>query len=289
MRIGAALCMLIVLVGCGGEAPMPDGDLLVRVAASKTTVHPGEGVELTVTRVWLRSHEPSPWDDAALEPLILRDEQVRRREDDRRIEETRTYRAYVMRRADVQVPEVLFASRPREGDGLSIARSTPLAFTVVPQVDDENPGRPELPGSPPAGPTAVWIWAALLGLLMLGFEVVAGRHRWARKRAFAARYRAPREAIEAIRARESTSPEDCARDLADAVDAVRDHVAFTTPVPARARTTEELTAALLGDAARAYADVAAPADQAKFAAAAITPTQLGAALDRALALVGGKA
>ena len=70
---------------------------------------------LTVTRVWRADHEPSPWDASLLEPLILRDEQVTRREARGRIEETRRYRAYVFRLNDVQVPEILFASRPRAG------------------------------------------------------------------------------------------------------------------------------------------------------------------------------
>lgn len=287
--LAGTLALVGTLLGsCGDVAPMPDVDLLVRVAAGKTTVRPGEGIPITVTRVWPRSHEPSPWDDAMLEPLILREPNVTRREDDRRVEETRTWRAYVFRLEDVRVPEVLFASRPKNGEGLSIARSTPITFTVVPELDAENPGAPELPGAAPAGPPPAWRWILVLALVILGFEVVSGRRRRRLRRTLAAQRAAPRVTLETVKARRAITPEALASDLALVVDAVRDHLALSTHVPARARTSEEILGQLLGSPRAEFAAVAGPADEAKFGARTVTPAVLATALERAFALVEGR-
>ncbi len=284
-RVVAVLLCLGTLVGCGEPDRMPDADLLVRVAAGTTRVHPGEGVPLTVTRVWRADHEPSPWDDAMLEPLILRAEGVERVEARGRIRETRRYRAYVFRRDDVRVPEVVFASRPKTGGAVSFARSSPISIRVVPEVAAENPGAPELPGDPPAGPPPAWLWVLGLGLLIAGFEAVAWRHRRGLYARAEARRLAPLRTLRAIEARAATAPADVAADMAATLDAVRDWIAWRTGVPARARTREEIFALLHAPRRAAWDAIAAPVDASKFAAVQATPETLAATVARALAFV----
>lgn len=286
--LGALLCASTpVLVGCGETHPMPEVDLLVRVEAATTSVRPGQGVPVTVTRVWRRDHEPSPWDDAALEPLILRDERVSRREGRERVLETRRYRAYVFRLDDVQVPEIVFASRPKAGGPIAIARSTPLALTVRPELDPERPGPPEGPGEAPPRPAPAGMWVGVLLLLVAAFEGLVWRARRRVLRAERARRAAPAATLRALRAKASTDPEACRADLAVAVDAVRDHLAMATGVPARARTTEELASVLDADMAARWCAFAAPADRARFAGDAVDADALVAALDRGLAIAEG--
>ena len=288
-RTALLALLAILLAGCGEVERVPDADLLVRVAAAKTSVRPGEGIPLTVTRVWRASHEPAPWDDAFLEPLVLRDERVERREAGGRIQETRRYRAYVFRREDVRVPEVVFASRPKAGGAVAWARSTPIELRVVPEVDADDPGAPELPGAAPPAPPPAWLWAFVLGLLVAGFELVAWRHRRAGRLAAEARRLAPSRALHAIRKREASEPAEVARDLVATLDAVRDAIAWRTGVPARARTREEIHGLLAGEGRAAYEAMAAPVEASKYAGTAPTAAVLRATVDRALTFVEGDA
>lgn len=280
-----SVTLALACVGCGEVQPMPEVDLLVRVAAGKTRVHPGEGVALTVTRVWRTDHEPSPWDDAVLEPLVLRAAHVSRRAGGGRIEETRRYRAYVFGLEDVVVPEVVFASRPKGGGALSLARSAPLALRVSPVLDPKAPGPPEPPGKRPAGPVPPWLWGGVLLLLVAGFEFVAWRGRHTVRQARAARLGAAARTLEALRARAARTPADCRADLTAAVDAVRDHLAVAEGLPARAWTSEEIEHALRDPDASSWRLLAAGADRTKFADAPVRADELQAALTRALALV----
>ena len=282
-RLLPLLVATLLLGSCGETQPLPDVDLLVRVEAGATTVRPGQGIPLKVTRVWRADHEPSPWDDASLEPLILRDEVVTHREGNGRIEEVRQYRGYVFRLEDVSVPEIVFASRPRDGGAISLARSTPVAFTVTPELDPENPGPPEGPGEAPPGPPPVWTWLGVMLAIIAGFEVLAWRRRRGTARAWADRRAAPARELQRLRSEPTDTPEQRRAVLAAAMDAVRDDIALRTGVPARARTSEEITALLAG--APAWDALATVADRSKFAGGHVDGATLADVLDRAIAFV----
>lgn len=255
-RAPAAL-LLLTLAACGAERePIAAVDARIRLEASRREVHPGQGFQLTAVRVWRKGCEPSPWDDALLSPLVLRAEGVETREDARRVEETRRFRAYVFSRKDVTVPAVPFAARPDDGSELRIAASRPLRLSIVPQVDADDPGAPELPGDLPGSGFPWWVLLGVLVLVQGGFLLLLRRRRPGE--APPAPPPDPRaEALTRLETIQRTGDVDT--DMQALTAALRGYIAERDGMPARARTTEEL-ASVPG-----VAEILAPCEPVLFA------------------------
>lgn len=242
--------------GCGGGAPIPEVDLLLRVEAGRRAVEPGRGFPLTVTRIHRKELAAAPFDERSLRPLVVRLEEESRREDGTRVEERRRYRAYAFGPKEVTVRLPAFAARPREGGDEIVAPVDPVRIRVVGTVDPEDPGPLELPGPPLAEPFPAGT-AALLGTAILGAAAILLVRR--------GRRRAP----EPPPAPAPATPDAAARALgrlreAPSVEAVaailRDYLAERFGLRAANLTTEEI--------ASAHPGVRAPlaaADLAKFA------------------------
>ncbi len=271
MRALAAL-LLLALAACGAERePIAAADARIRLEASHREVHPGQGFRLTAVRVWRKGFEPSPWDDALLSPLVLRAEGVETREDGRRVEETRRFDAYVFSRKDVTVPAVPFAAKPDDGSELRIAASRPLRLSIVPQVDADDPGAPELPGDLPGGGFPWWALLGVLVLLQGGFLLLLRARRPAA--APPAPPRDPRaEALAQLETIQRSGDVDADMQALTAV--LRGYVAQRDGVPARARTTEEL-ASVPG-----VAEILAPCDAVLFARQLAGPREVEALHER---------
>ena len=276
-------CLLVVAGGCSGAADIAEVDLLVAVDVGASEVRTGEGFPLTVTRIWRKDIEPSPWDDGMLSPLVVRPLEVTTREDRLRVEETRTFRAYAFSLESLVVPPVLLVGRSIGGSGRVLARSESVALTVHASLPAGAPGDPELPTVPEA-PRSPWLIraAAALGLLLL-----LGVGLWMR-----ARQREPDgEAVDPYADAQATlqrllaRPGDPEDDVCTGAAVVRRCLGRSLSVPADARTTEELVP-LLPPGLRADAHAALrAADLVKFAALRPDGTRCTEALTAMEALV----
>lgn len=263
-RSAWALSMLLAVASCGdGAAPITASDLTVRVRFAKNTVAPGEGVAVEVVRVWNKSLDPSPWDDAMLSPLSVRTVSVTRREDAQRVEEARRLHAYAFTRKDVAIPAIPFAGRPADGGDLKVAATRPLVLRVRPEVEAAAPGPPELPEPLPA-PALPWLLLALL----VGAATLAIAARWGL------------EAAPAPAASPIPGLADAGRDPAAVAHAIRAFVSARCGVPALLRTTEETLAALPREAG-ALAAVLGPCDRAKFARENLSDADVDAVVEAA--------
>jgi hypothetical protein len=140
-----ALVACACALGCRGEAPIADQEILLRVTPNTTEVELGQPLSLTVVRVWQRDLAPDDWSEQALAPLVTRLVSTARREDEHHVEETRRYEAQAFSLADVAVPALEFAARPRGGGPERVASSEPFTLHVTPSVARDAPGAPEVP------------------------------------------------------------------------------------------------------------------------------------------------
>jgi len=85
------LLILAFLSACGDTTPISDTPLSIRAAVREVAL--GQAFPLTVVRTWRKDAAPD-WSDAALSPLRVRLLETSRREDSKRVEETREYEAY---------------------------------------------------------------------------------------------------------------------------------------------------------------------------------------------------
>lgn len=178
-RRALVLLLAFLLPACGGRNPIPEVDLQVSVHVGAERVHPGEAFPLTVTRIWRKDIEPSPWDDGMLSPLVVRAEGTARTEDELRVRERLYFRAYAFSLASVKIPPVLLVGRSIGGSGRVLARSEPIALTVEPVLEAAAPGEAELPDVPPAPGRSR---SPLLVLLLTVLAVLAGAALVARRR-----------------------------------------------------------------------------------------------------------
>ncbi len=278
MRRAAFALLLLLSASCGkAQAPLPTVDVRIQVEAETRRVHPGEGFRLDVVRTWKRELDPSPWDDGMLSPLVVREESVERRDDGRRIQERRRFRAYVFSLKDARVPAVPFAARPADGGELRIAASRPLRLRVEPELDPKAPGMPELPGALPGarGP-----WGPLLvglGLLLAVGAFVAVRRRSLEPPStppephVAPEVRA-HQALARIREQEGSDP---VADIETIARIVRDFAGARFGVDAEALTSEEL------ERLAGAGSVLLPADRVKFGAHRPDAAERAALLDEA--------
>lgn len=160
-RRGAALLALTLATSCApaGE-PIAGVDLLLRVSTNAGEVELGRAFPLTVVRVWEKGLAPETWSDDALAPLTVRLVGTSRREDDRRVEETRTYAGYAFSLDAVTVPAPTFRATPLGGDPASVryVLGDRLELRVRRALDPAAPGSPELPGEPLAEPFPWRAW-----------------------------------------------------------------------------------------------------------------------------------
>jgi hypothetical protein len=251
---------------------------------------------VTVVTTWRRGLEPEPWRDELLAPLALRLESVARREDAAHVEETRRYRGYAFAAGDLEVAAPTVVARAAAGEAPVVASGEPMVLRVRPALDPSAAGPAELPGDPLPLPSPWRVWAVAAGIALAA--TLVGR-RTLRRRGEAAPAPQPAapvadegpapaalRAIEALRAR---APRDAAESDAWHVDAamvVRTYAAARFGVHARESTSEELSAAIAGDAARApLRDVLAACDAVKFGLGATTGAERARVLDRAAEFV----
>ena len=136
------LVLLLSLAACGDRTPIPAEDRLLRITVDSDEVVLGKAFALEAVRVWGKQDPPELWSDASLAPLAVRDEEVSRREDESRVEETRRYKAYAFSLEDVTVG----------GNTLHVKRA----------LDPNAPGSVELPAPLERG--FPWAWLGLAAL-----------------------------------------------------------------------------------------------------------------------------
>jgi hypothetical protein len=275
-------------------------DLLVRVASDAAEVEPGRAFSLTVVRVWTKDLVPTAFDARSLAPLSVELEGTSSRDDDRRVEETRRYRARAFTLEDVTLGGVSFAAVPTKGGVARTTKAAPLRLRVRPSLDPKAPSAPEGPGPLPARPFS-WVRLGLLGLLAflvgsLGTTLVLRRRRRLAAApvpvapstpAGPAPDAAAARALAGVRAREANTPDERCAQVVEGAEIVRAYVAARFGVPARERTSRELVAALVAtesvdDGAKiALAHVLGPADFVKFADRAPSPDERTRVLDAA--------
>jgi hypothetical protein len=218
-----------------------------------------------------------------------------RREDDRRVEETRRFRGYAFTLKDVTIPAVAFGVRARDGGAPRVTRSEPVRVGVRPVLDPKDPGPPEGPGAPPDDAPS-WIvrlaafLAALVAAVVVGILDVRRRPAGVPPSGVGAPSTPDARALAALAALLEAPPDDpdgVREDVGTIADVVRDFVAAQHGVRARRRTTPEILAAVrsAGGAHDALAEVLEPCDRTKFGAHAPAVAERDELIERAAAFV----
>jgi len=169
--------LILALAACGGSASIPGEELLLRIEA-QDEVELGRAFPLTVVRVWSRDLTPAVWNDQLLAPLKLKLLDTRRRENERRVEETRRYEGYAFTLGDVTVPAPEFRAVARQGGAERVMTADALEIKVRAALDPTDTGEAELPGET-LTPSRAWMYWTL-GFVML---LAAGAVLLLRKRA----------------------------------------------------------------------------------------------------------
>ncbi|MCU0728113.1 MAG: hypothetical protein MUE73_20385 [Planctomycetes bacterium] len=296
------LLLIGLAAACDRGLPIPERDLMLRVAADTEAVTLGRAFRLTVVRVFAKDLVPDELPDGAFAPLVVRLRETVRREDDRRVEETRRYDAYAFAAGDLVVREIPFTARPGNGGPQREAPGNALRLKVLASLDPAAPGELELPAGPMRRPFP-WLPAALAaGVALSGIAVaVLLRRRPARPSPVAVALASPPPGPE-VRAlaalarlrhapsRDTSDPEMFCEEVAAVL---RGYLAERFSLPAARRTTEELGALLPftePEGARLRGALRAalrPADFAKFALLYPDGTGRAAMLDAAEEFVRG--
>lgn len=263
IRRGLFLLPLLA-AACGNGTAIPDLDA-PRITAGVSEVELGRAFPLTVVRTRAKEETAAEWNAAALAPLSVRLLETKRREDDRRVEETRRYEAYAFSLEDL---------------------SEPVALRVTRALDPERPGPAELPGGPLATPFP-WLPWSFAAAVALGALFLLVRLRRRRPAPPAAPPPEPRpgphvRALERI-GQLRTEP-DVERFFVEAAALLREYAGERFEVRAREMTTEQLTAAV-GDAR--LEEALRSCDLVKFARFAPDASERARVLDRAEAFVRG--
>jgi len=173
------LALLLVLAACDDGAPIAAEDLLVSVTLGVNELEFGRAFPVTVVRVWDKDLEPEEWRDELLAPLSVELEETSRREDARRVEETRRYTGRAFTLDDVIVPPLTVRATALGGGDDRVFTVDGPALHVKPSVDREEPGPPELPSGLLSEP-APWSFILAGGLAALALIVLLirrARHR----------------------------------------------------------------------------------------------------------------
>ena len=266
-RAAAWACPLLFLAGCGDRVAIPETDLAVEVVLGTSEVETGRGFDVTVVRTWDRRLEPSPWDDGALSPLVLRDVRRTQRADDRRVQETLQFRAHAFTLENVTVAPVAFVGRPRDGGSPRIATSGALRLQVRPTLDPAAPGPPEGPGPRPPVPTPAWGWFVALTVLLAALGLAWARARRRVPVAASAGGEADLAWLTALRGHAPGDDAGRRGDVLAVAELVRRRAGQRVGAPGRCRTTPELSRAFgrATPAGAALEAVLVPADHVKFA------------------------
>jgi hypothetical protein len=239
------------VAACNRGLPIPERDLLLRITAGADVATVGRAFPLTVVRVFSKDLEPGDLPEEAFAPLVLRLLGTGRREDDRRIEETRRYDAYAFAAGDVVLREIPFIARPRNGGPEREVPGNALRIKVVATLDPAAPGAIELPGEPIRGsfpwrPVGLGGGAALAGIAV---ALVLWRRAVSRPAPSAGSSTPPPgpevRALARLGRLRSAAPRDVGEAEAlcvEASGAVRDYLDERFALPAGRRTTEELGA-----------------------------------------------
>ena len=258
------LLFLTLAAACGEETPIPD--VPRRITAGAPEVELGKAFPLTVVRTWSRGQAPAAWNDEALAPLEVRLVETSRREDERRVEETRRYRGHAFSLADVSVPG--------------------LELRVKRALDPATPGPAELPGEPLPEPFSRWPTWTAVGVALVAAFVLLRRRRQAPAPPPApapapetsppAPHLRALERLDRLRRQQPRGHDEVSAYYVEASALVRDYVAERFAVHASVMTTEELTE-LEAPLARVLPDC----DLVKFARHAPTASEREQLLDRA--------
>ncbi|MHC4137539.1 MAG: hypothetical protein ACYTDU_12650 [Planctomycetota bacterium] len=256
------LLFLALAAACGEETPIPD--VPRDITAGAPEVELGKAFPLTVVRTWSRGQVPAAWNDEALAPLEVRLVETSRREDERRVEETRRYQGYAFSLTDVRVPG--------------------LELRVKRALDPAAPGPAELPGEPLPEPSSRWpTWAAVGVALLAAFVLLLRRRQAPAPPPAPAPETSPPaphlralQRLDRLRRQQPLGHDEISAYYVEASGLVRDYVAERFEVSAAVMTTEELIE-LKAPLARVLPDC----DLVKFARHAPTASERGQLLDRA--------
>jgi len=254
-RLGAALGALALFsAACdGGGGNAPQGEVAVRVTAGATAIDFGKAFPLEVVRAWDARLVVDEWDDRALAPLVVRLESATRRDDGRRVVETRRYAAYAFERGEVTVPAPSVTARPPGGGRERTATGEALRLEVRSSLGAEEPGAIEPPTTELMEEPRRWVLPVAVAAAIAAAVAVA----WARRRRpvaaveVAPRGASPRERamarIAALRARVPRTRDDVREWHVEAAAVVRDYLAAEHGIAAPALTTVELARAHVDD------------------------------------------
>jgi hypothetical protein len=274
--LAALPAVLVLLVACGrARAPIPPEDLFVDLRTDADVVAPGEPFGVTVRLVWSKKLQAPAWKDDLLSPLVVRLESSTRREDDSHVEEVLRYRAYLFTLDDAKVGPILLATHPPLSSVRVVAQSQEVRLGVVGEVDEREPGAPELPLPLSTERSSVLPWGLLAVLLLFG----GGWALLLRRRAplplspaapsspFADLF----ERLEALRRAVPSDPDEADAQVGLLSDLLRSYLVRRFDVSAFEKTSEEIVAALAagsraGDGVRArLSEELAAQDRVKFA------------------------
>ena len=178
-----------------------------------------------------------------LSPLVVRRVDATRREDPRRIEETRRYLAYAFGGGAVTVPAASFKARPEAGGRERVVSGEELRLQVAAALSPETPGPVELPGEPLPAPSA---WAQQAALIALGLVALAWMLRRRAQRAGAAFAAPPPPAhgvalarLQRLRERRPRGLDEFHADAVEASSLVRTYIEARFSLFAPEMTTEE--------------------------------------------------
>ena len=151
----------------------------VRVLLHPEVIAFGEEYRLVIERDWPNDWTAGPWDVRTLGELSLELEDHQRLSPGKRTGERWTYRGRAWVLNELVIPVV----REIMGDAKGIEHvvsSTELRALVVPGVDHETPGPPELPREPFEPPIDLRPWIVVAVALVIGGVLT---ERWRRRRA----------------------------------------------------------------------------------------------------------
>ncbi len=296
----SSVALLLLAASCG-EDPRRGGDGIspspsISISSSSTEIPFGAPFPLEVVRTHADGLVPSPFDDLALAPLVLRlEERSVERTGGGTLERLR-FRAHAFRSGVLTLPAVRFEAVPEAGGRARTALSTPFALRVLPALDPAAPGEMEPPPGPLPLPRSPWAAAAAAAALLGAAGLLAARARRrpapplpaaaasaAADTAAVARERA-RIALRSIREGTGAGEEERAADFVAAAAVVRTLLAEGCGLRTRERTTEEVLAAAGAGLAPRIAAVLGPADLVKFAAHRPSAAERALLLDAADAL-----
>ncbi|MHC4953549.1 MAG: hypothetical protein ACYTGZ_06635 [Planctomycetota bacterium] len=293
-RLRSLLLLAAFAAACGDSTPIPDEDLLLRVAVTATEVEFGAMFPLTVVRVWNRGLTPEVWHDDLLAPLTLRLVESTRREDGDRIEETRRYEAWAFSLRDVTIPTRPFRAVPRAGGDERTVVPEPVKIRVRRKLDPNTPGPPELPEGP-LHDAFPWTTLAFVAIaLAVGLLLLRRRRRTATAVVVEVAVESPappspRESalrrIDELRARAPDGDAELQSYYTDAANILRVYVGERFDVSADELTSQELIATSPGRFRAGISEALAHCDLVRFARHRPTARQREHMLDAAATFV----